>query len=53
MWSQPALNQTPAIWIGKDNETFGGVAASIEITHPIPVGESCIEVIPWQLPDAI
>lgn len=53
MWSQPALNQTPAIWIGKDNETFGGVAASIEITQPIPVGESCIEVIPWQLPDAI
>lgn len=53
MWSQPALNQTPSVWVGKDDNVFGGVAASVEISQSIPVGESRIIVVPWQMPDVI
>ncbi len=53
MWSQPALNQTPAVWVGKDSDVLGGLVASVEISQSIPVGEFRIVVVPWQIPDAI
>lgn len=53
LWSAPALNQSPSVWMGMDNYIPGGFISSIEISERIPVGESRIITVPWTLPNAV
>lgn len=53
MWSEPSLCQTPATWLGNDENLLGGQAASVEIDQPIEVGESCIVKVPWTFPNSL
>lgn len=53
MWSESSLTPSENAWFGNDNNLAGGCVSPVEITQPIPVGESCIVKVPWTLPSSI
>lgn len=53
MWSESSLTPSIGTWFGSDDNLAGGRIVPVEITQPIPVGESRIVVVPWMLPNVI